>query len=150
MPKIKIEQLLIEVDHMTGFSKHFAPIYNQKGRPNNFYKTLIASISAQATNIVLTTMQDCTPGITAEMMRHVTDTCIREATIKAANAELVNQHTELGLSQVYGDGKMSLSYGQRFIITVSSLLSSHYPRYAGFYDKMIGCLYPYLKSAIRT
>jgi len=138
MPKIKIEQLLIEVDHMTGFSKHFTPIHSQKGRPNNFYKTLIASILAQATNIGLTTMQDCVPGITTEMMRHVTDTCIREATIKAANAELVNQHTELDLSQVYGDGKMSSSDGQRFIITASSLLSSYYPRYAGFYDKMIG------------
>ena len=83
-------------------------------------------------------MEDCTPDITAKMMRHVTDTCIREVTIKAANAELVNQHTQLDLSQNYGDGKMSSSDGQRFIITASSLLSSYYPRYAGYYDKMIG------------
>ena len=123
---------------MTGFAKHFIPIHGQKGRPNNFYKTLIASILAQATNIGLTTMQDCTSDITAEMMRHVTDSCIREETIKAANAELVNQHTQLDLSQVYGDGTMSSSDGQRFIITASSLLSSYYPRYAGYYDKMIG------------
>lgn len=72
------------------------------------------------------------------MMRYVTDTCIREETIKSANAELVNQHTQLDLSQNYGDGKMSSSDGQRFIITASSLLSSYYPRYAGYYDKMIG------------
>lgn len=138
LPKIKIEQLLIEVDHMTGFSRHFLPIHGQKGRPKNYYKTLIASILAQATNIGLATMQDCTPDITAKMMRNVTDTCIRETTIKAANAELVNQHTQLDLSQNYGDGKMSSSDGQRFIITASSLLSSYYPRYAGYYDKMIG------------
>ena len=138
LPKIKIEQLLIEVDHMTGFTKNFIPIHGQKGRPNNFYKTLIASILAQATNIGLTTMEDCTEDITAKMMRQVTDTCIREATIKAANTELVNQHTQLDLSQNYGDGKMSSSDGQRFIMTASSLLSSYYPRYAGYYDKMIG------------
>lgn len=138
LPKIKIEQLLIEVDHMSGFTKHFTPIHGQKGRPQSFYKTLIASILAQATNIGLVTMEDCTPDITAKMMRYVTDTCIREATIKAANAELVNQHTQLDLSQNYGDGKMSSSDGQRFIITASSLLSSYYPRYAGYYDKMIG------------
>ncbi|WP_242604772.1 Tn3 family transposase [Legionella busanensis] len=138
MPKIKIEQLLIEVDHLTGFTKHFTPIHGQKGRPENFYKTLIASILAQATNIGLATMENCISDITAKMMRHVTDTCIREETIKAANAELVNQHTQLDLSQNYGDGKMSSSDGQRFIITASSLLSSYYPRYAGYYDKMIG------------
>lgn len=138
MPKIKIEQLLIEVDHITGFTKHFTPIHGQKGRPQNFYKTLIASILAQATNIGLVTMENCTPDITAKMMRYVTDTCIREETIKSANAELVNQHTQLDLSQNYGDGKMSSSDGQRFIITASSLLSSYYPRYAGYYDKMIG------------
>ncbi len=138
MPKIKIEQLLIEVDHMTGFTKHFTPIHGQKRKPDNFYKTLISSILAQATNIGFANMQDCTPGITAEMMRHVTDSYLREETIKAANAELVNHHTQLNLSQVYGDGTMSSSDGQRFIITASSLLSSYYPRYAGYYDKMIG------------
>ena len=138
LPKIKIEQLLIEVDQMTGFTKHFTPIHGQNLNPKNFYKTLIASILAQATNIGLATMQDCAPGITAKMMRGVTDTCIREDTIKAANAELVNYHTQLDLSQNYGDGKMSSSDGQRFIITASSLLSSYYPRYAGYYDKMIG------------
>lgn len=138
LPKIKIEQLLIEVDQMTGFTKHFMPIHGQKGKPKNFYKTLIASILAQATNIGLATMQDCAPGITTKMMRGVTDTCIREATIKAANAELVNHHTQLDLSQNYGDGKMSSSDGQRFIIIASSLLSSYYPRYAGYYDKMLG------------
>jgi TnpA family transposase len=138
LPKIKIEQLLIEVDHMTGFTKHFMPIHGQKSRPKHFYKTLIASILAQATNIGLVTMQDCAPGISAKMMRGVTDTCIRVATIKAANAELVNHHTQLDLSQNYGDGTMSSSDGQRFIITASSLLSAYYPRYAGYYDKMIG------------
>lgn len=138
MPKIKIERLLIEVDQMTGFTKHFTPIHNQKGRPEHFYKTLIASILAQATNIDFATMQDCVPGITAEMMRHVTDSCIREETIKAGNAELVNRHTQLDLSRAYGDGTLSSSDGQRFIIRASSLLSSYYPRYAGYYDKMIG------------
>lgn len=138
LPKIKIEQLLMEVDQMTGFTKHFTPIHEQRGKPQSFYKTLIASLLAQATNIGFSTMQDCTPGITAKMMRGVSDACIRETTIKAANAELVNHHSQLDLSQIYGDGTMSSSDGQRFIITASSLLSSYYPRYAGYYDKMIG------------
>ncbi len=138
LPKIKIETLLIEVDKMTGFSKHFTPIHGQKRQFDNFYKSLISSIMAQAMNIGFATMQDCTPGITAKMMRHTNDSCIREETIKSSNAELVNKHAQLSLSQVHGDGTLSSSDGQRFIINASSLLASFYPRYCGYYDKIIG------------
>jgi TnpA family transposase len=89
-------------------------------------------------NIGFANMQNCTPGITAEMMRHVNDSCIREDTIKNANAELVNKHSQLFLSHVHGEGTLSSSDGQRFIINASSLLSSFYPRYCGYYEKIIG------------
>lgn len=138
LPKIKIENLLMEVDKITGFTKHFTPIHGQKSQPEQFYKTLIASILAQATNIGMATMQDCTTGITTDMMRYITDSHIREETIKEANAELVNRHSQLAFSHVHGDGSLSSSDGQRFIITASSLLSSFYPRYCGYYEKMIG------------
>ena len=138
LPKIKIEQLLVEVDQMTGFSKHFTPIHGQKRNNENSYKTLIASILAQATNIGFATMQNCNSDITAEMMSNITDSCIREETIKLANAEIVNQHSQLTLSQAYGDGTLSSSDGQRFIISASSLLASLYPKYCGYYDKIVG------------
>ncbi len=138
MPKIKIEQLLLEVDRMTGFSRHFTPIHGQNSKPKKFYKTLMASILSQATNIGIATMQDCTTDITTEMLHHVIDTYIREETIRKANAELVNQHSGLPLSCVHGQGKISSSDAQRFGITASSLIASYYPRYFGYYEKAIG------------
>jgi len=137
LPKIKIEQLLIEVDKMTGFTRHLVPIHGQKSRPKNFYKTLIAGILSQATNIGMVTMQDCTTGITIDMLRHVVDACIYEEAIKNSNAEIVNQHSAMALSQAHGDGTFSSSDGQRFAVTASSLLSSYYPRYYGYYEKVI-------------
>jgi hypothetical protein len=74
LPKIKIEQLLIEADHITGFSKYFTPIHGQRSRPANFYKALMASILSQATNIGIATMEDCTTDITSNMMRYIIDT----------------------------------------------------------------------------
>jgi TnpA family transposase len=137
LPKIKIERLLIEVDKMTGFTRHLVPIHGQKSRPKNFYKTLIAGILSQATNIGMVTMQNCTTGITIDMLRHVVDACVYEETIKNSNAEIVNQHSVMTLSQVHGDGTFSSSDGQRFAVTASSLLSSYYPRYYGYYEKVI-------------
>ena len=138
LPKIKIEQLLLEVDKMTRFSRHFTPLHGQKSEPQKFYKTLIATILSQATNIGITTMQDCTTDLTIDMMRYVSNTYIREETIKAANAELVDCHSRLNLSQVHGNGRFSSSDSQRFAVAASSLISAYYPRYFGYYEKAIG------------
>lgn len=138
LPKIKIERLLIEVDQLTGFSRHFLPIHGQSSKPEKFYKTLMASILSQATNIGIATMQNCTTDITVEMMRHISDTYVRENTIKNANAEIVNQHACLPLSLIHGRGDISSSDAQRFAVTASSLISSYYPRYYGYYEKAVG------------
>ncbi|MEQ3763861.1 MAG: Tn3 family transposase, partial [Alcanivorax sp.] len=43
MPSIRIEQLLMEVDQMTHYSRHFVPIQHHQSRPKNFHKSLLAS-----------------------------------------------------------------------------------------------------------
>jgi hypothetical protein len=128
----------LEVDEITGFSRNFTPIHSQKSKPPNFYKTLMASILAQATNIGIATIQDCTIGISSDMMCHVIDTYIREETINPANAEIVNYHTSVPLSKIHGSGTTSSSDAQRIAIIASSLISSFYPRYFGYYEKAIG------------
>ena len=138
LPKIRIEQLLLEVDQMTGFSRHFIPIHGQQSLPKKFYKTLLASIISQATNIGVAAMQNCITDVTIDMMRYVIRTCIRAETIKAANTEIVNRHTKLPLSLLHGSGELSSSDGQRFGIIASSLIASVYPRYFGYYEKAVG------------
>jgi hypothetical protein len=56
LPSIRIEQLLIEVDQLTRFSRHFTPIQGQLSRPQHFYRTLIAAIISQATNLGIVSM----------------------------------------------------------------------------------------------
>ncbi len=52
MPSIRIEQLLMEVDKLTGFSRHFASIQQHGSKPKNFYKTLIAAIKLSVFSII--------------------------------------------------------------------------------------------------
>jgi TnpA family transposase len=73
-------------------------------------------------------------GITAHMLQAMSQWCLREGTLKAANALLVNFHHRLPLSAVWGDGTVSSSDGQRFGLQASSLLGALYPRYCGYYD----------------
>ena len=71
------------------------------------------------------------------MLQHVSRWFLREDTIKAANAALVNFHHQLPISRVWGEGIASSSDGQRFGIQQSSLLASYYPRYFGYYDRAV-------------
>lgn len=137
LPSIRIEQLLMEVDQLTHFSRHFTPIQGQS-KPTQFYKTLMATLISQATNLGVVSMSASVKGLTIDMLRRVLRYFIREETLTAANAEIVNRHHELPLSAVHGAGTLSSSDAQRFGIRASSLLASYYPRYYGYYEKAIG------------
>ncbi len=145
LPSIRIEQLLMEVDQLTHFSRHFTSIQGHQSKPKHFYRTLMAALISQATNLGVVSMSVSVQGTTIDMLRHVLHDFIREETLTAANAELVNQHHKLPLSAVYGSGTLSSSDAQRFGIRASSLLASYYPRYYGYYEKAIG-IYTHLSD----
>jgi len=138
LPSIRIEQLLMEVDHLTQFSRHFAPLQYCHARPRHFYRTLLATVISQATNLGVVSMSASVKDMTVDMLRHVLHDFVREDTLTAASAEIVNHHHALPLSAVHGSGTISSLDAQRFRIRASSLLASYYPRYYGYYEKAIG------------
>ena len=138
MPPIRIEQLLMEVDQKTNFSRHFLPVQQHHARPKNFYKTLISAVISQATNLGVVSMSASVKDVSVDMLRHVLQYYMREETVKAASAELVNQHHQLPFSEIHGSGSLSSSDAQRFKIRADSLLAAYYPRYYGYYEKAIG------------
>lgn len=76
--------------------------------------------------------------LSIDMLRHVLQFYIREETLSAASAEIVNKHHQLPFSQMHGSGTVSSSDPQRFKIRTDSLLASYYPRYYSYYEKAIG------------
>lgn len=138
MPSIRIEQLLMEVDQQTNFSRHFIPVQQHHSRPKNFYKILISALISQATNLGVVAMSASVKGVNVDMLRHMLQFYVQEETITAASAEIVNQHHQLPFSGVHGTGNLSSSDAQRFKIRADSLLAAYYPRYYGYYEKAIG------------
>jgi TnpA family transposase len=138
LPLIRIEQLLLEVDQRTHFSRHFTPVQGHQARPPQFYRTLLAALISQATNLGVVSMSASVQGITVDMLRRVLHEYVREDTLTAASAAIVNCHHALPLSAVHGTGTISSSDAQRFGIRASSLWASYYPRYYGYYEKAIG------------
>jgi TnpA family transposase len=82
-------------------------------------------------------MGDSATGISVDMLQHISSWFLRDETLKAANAILVNYHHTLELSSAWGQGLTSSSDGRRFALHADSLVGSHCPRYFGYYDRAL-------------
>jgi TnpA family transposase len=98
----------------------------------------LAALISQATNLGVVSMSASVQGISVDMLRHVLHAFVREETLTAASAAIVNCHHALPLSAMHGTGTISSSDAQRFGMRASSLLAAYYPRYYGYYEKATG------------
>lgn len=112
LPRIKITDLLVEVDEWTGFTKHFTHL--RSGDIAQERELLLASILADGINLGVTRMADACPGASAAKLSRIAMWHIREDTYSKALADIVNQHHKLDFAGLWGDGTTSSSDGQRF------------------------------------
>ena len=64
LPRIRIEDLLRDVDKRCGFTRAFRPLPGYESRLENLYPTLLATITAHATNLGTAAMSQSAEGIT--------------------------------------------------------------------------------------
>lgn len=108
LPRIKITELLMDVDEWTGFTRHFTHL--KDGAQAKDRTLLLSAILGDAINIGLNKMADSSPGMTyAKQAWH-----IRDETYSAALAELVNNQFNHTFAANWGDGTTSSADGQRF------------------------------------
>ncbi len=147
LSRVRIEHLLMDVDARCGFSQYLTPPTAEASTwdgddtsiltPERHYSALMAAVVAHGTNLGISAMADSTEDLTIRMLQHVSRTCLRDETIRRANAAIVNYHRALDVSRSWGEGQIASSDGQRFGVRGSSLLAAFYPRYFGYYDRVV-------------
>jgi TnpA family transposase len=112
LPRIKLTDLLIEVDSWTGFSRHFTHL--RSGEPPKDKQVLLSAVLADGINLGLGKMAEACPGLSFERLAWVSDWHIRDETYQRVLAEVINAHHRLPFSALWGDGTTSSSDGQRY------------------------------------
>jgi TnpA family transposase len=91
-------------------------------------RNLYAVIIAQASNMGLTAMAEAS-GIPYDVLAWTAEWYLREETLRAAIAAIVNYHHSLPKTQVWGSGTLSSSDGQRFPTRGKSITARALSRY---------------------
>jgi len=112
LPRIKLPDLLLEVDSWAPFSRHFTHL--QTGEPPKDRTALFAALLADAINLGLTKMAEACAGMTFNRLAWVVDWHVRDETYTKALAEIINYHHRIPFAAYWGDGTTSSSDGQRF------------------------------------
>ena len=112
LPRVKITELLLEVDEWTGFARHFTHV--KSGESASDKTLLLTAILSDAINLGLTKMAESCPGTTYAKLSWLQAWHIRDETYSAALADLVNAQFRQPFADNWGDGTASSSDGQRF------------------------------------
>lgn len=112
LPRIKITDLLLEVDDWTGFTAAFT--HQRSGMPAEDRTVLLTAILADGVNLGLTRMAEAVRGPTLRELAWAHDWHVREDCYANALARIVDAHRALPLAKLWGDGRTSSSDGQFF------------------------------------
>lgn len=123
LPRIKITELLMEVDDWTGFTRHF--VHLKDGNPAPDRTLLLSAILADAINLGLTKMAESSPGLTYDKLSWLQAWHIRDETYSAGLADLVNAQFHHNFANNWGDGTTSSSDGQRFRASSKAQSTGH-------------------------
>lgn len=128
LPRVKITELLIDVDEWTGFSRHF--VHLKDSEPAKDRTLLLTAILSDAINLGLSKMAESCPGMTYSKLSWLQAWHIRDDTYSSALAELVNAQYRHSFAAYWGDGTTSSSDGQRFRAGSKAEASGHInPKY---------------------
>jgi TnpA family transposase len=136
LPRIKITELLMDVDEWTDFTRHFTHVKDDK--PAKDRLLLLSTILADGINLGLSKMAESCPGTTYDVLSWLNGCYIRQENYLLATADLVNAQLRQPFAQHWGDGRTSSSDGQRFRSGGQGESTGHInPKYGNHPGRMI-------------
>jgi TnpA family transposase len=131
IPDVDLTDLVLEVDQWTGFSQYLTHAGGGQPRTDDLLLHQPAAMVGQGTNMGLLEMA-YSAGLVYDRLAWASTWYLREETLKAAVAALVNFQYRQPLAQHWGGGTLSSSDGQRFPGQGKVRNARALPRYFGY------------------
>lgn len=136
----RIEELLLFVDEKTHFLDSFSHLGSGRAIPRSDWEgrtALLAAILAKGFNHGLATLARSIEGLSRWKIESAAEQYIRQETLRAATARLVDFQLSLPFSRAWGTGKSGSADGRRSRVFGESLYAGYNPRYFPGYDRGI-------------
>lgn len=132
LPNIDLPELLLEEHARTGFLDAFTHVSEGGTRMGDLAISMCAVLVAQACNIGLKAVsRPHVPALTLSRLSWVQQNYLRNETIVAANARLVEAQSRISLVQAWGGGEVASADGLRFVVPVKTINARPNTRYFG-------------------
>lgn len=130
VPKISLQDLLLEISNITGFKKNFLNLTNNKeiSTPEELM-VLIFAIMGIGTNVGLSNIAASLNNISYKQLSDASEWRLLEENLYGALCSMVDFQMKEPISKWWGDGTTSSSDGMRVVTVVDSLNSSYNPHF---------------------
>jgi TnpA family transposase len=112
LPRVRITELLSEIDALTGFTQAFREL--RSGKVHDNPNCILAAVFADATNLGLERMANASLGVSYAQLAWTQTWYLSEENYRAALARIVDVHHAQEFARHWGDGQASSSDGQFF------------------------------------
>jgi len=130
MPERSVLDILVNVEHLTNFTKHFGPVSFSEPKIERAAKRYLLTIFAIGSNLGPVQAARHLQGIvTAQMLSFANRKHVTVEKLEAARQELVEFYLQLDLPRVWGNGTMVGADGTQFDFYENNLLVGHHFRY---------------------
>lgn len=130
VPKITLQDLLLEISNIAGFQKHFPNLTNKKDiNSKEELMILIFAIMGIGTNVGLSNISASLSGISYKQLAHSADWRLLEENLYKALSSMVDLQMKEPIAKWWGDGTTSSSDGMRLQTIVDSLNASYNPHF---------------------
>jgi TnpA family transposase len=132
LPRVELPELMLEIAARTNFTVAFTHVSERTARAVDLPVSLCAVLMAEACNTGLEPL--ICPDVTAlkrDRLSWVDQNYIRDDTLTAANAMLVETQSRIGLAKAWGGGEVASADGIRFVVPVRTVHAGPNPKYYG-------------------
>ncbi len=133
MPERNLLDVLCNVEHWTGWTKHFGPLSGSDPKLERARERYIVTAFAYGCNLGPTQTARHTRGlVTPHMLGFANRRHVTAQKLEAATRDIVNSYSRIQLPKLWGAGRAAAADGTKLELYENNLLSEYHIRYGGY------------------